>query len=740
MKTVCFTFLLVCGFLLASLVDADDSGSRDGDRTITKVVKLLQKMLDKSKKDGEDDKLAYAKYKCYVDTSEAEKKESIKKLTEEIALLESEIAELQARNAELSTQSARLNADMTANKAAQKSATAIRKSSKKSFEEMEEDLEKGLDQMKEAIDVLTAIAMNQVSGHKKDMMLLNLGSKVQESLAGASALLSPENRKVLDSFLQAPLAATHSAQGDAIVDILKKLKTTFEDNLKSAQESEEAEKKIFKETIETLKDSWDKMDKTLKEKEQEIGDNEGDLSSKKTSLEEAIKQKEEDEEFLEKLEKMAKKKAKNYEERNMLRANEEAAIAEAISILNSDEAFESFGKTDATSTGATSAASFLQLRRLRGGEARQQVEALLEHAAAKGHSTRLARIANGVRTGHTFTAVLEEIEKMKKTIAEEGQADKEQFDWCKKERKNSKKDLEDKKSEIKTLKEAIDKLDDRINDPKTGLKAEISDTEDDLVQNQKDQAEATKTRKEENVAYLEDVKNLSEAESILTKAIKVLKRYYDQLEKHMSENKDSTNLLQEDPKPPETYGDFEGQSSQGGKVIGMLEFILSETEKEHTTADDDEKKSQSDYDDSMDKMKEAERKMQKSLVKLKKDLTEAEKELIEKTSDLKDTTAAKEAIEKYILKIKPGCDFITENFDLREENRNTETKALDKAKGLIKDTPAYKKAVEREKELANGKCKSECKLDTTSLKCKVCMSGDSKADYCKANPGTPGCK
>merc|ERR1719484_148755 len=81
----------------------------------------------------------------------------------------------------------------------------------------------------------------------------------------------------------------------------------------------------------------------------------------------------------------------------------------------------------------------------------------------------------------------------------------------------------------------------------------------------------------------------------------------------------------------------------------------------------------------MDKMKEAERKVQKSLVKLKKD-----------------TTAAKEAIEKYILKIKPGCDFITENFDLREENRNTETKALDKAKGLIKDTPAYKKAVAKE--------------------------------------------
>merc|ERR1712157_541232 len=88
----------------------------------------------------------------------------------------------------------------------------------------------------------------------------------------------------------------------------------------------------------------------------EMGDNDGDLSSKKTSLEEAIKQKEDDEEFLEKLLEMAKKKAKNYEERKMLRANEEAAIAEAISILNSDEAFATFGGADATSSGAVKGA------------------------------------------------------------------------------------------------------------------------------------------------------------------------------------------------------------------------------------------------------------------------------------------------------------------------------------------------------------------------------------------------
>merc|ERR1719482_2559702 len=105
------------------------------------------------------------------------------------------------------------------------------------------------------------------------------------------------------------------------------------------------------------------MDGVKKEKEAKMGDNDSALSDKSGLLEAAEQQKKDDEEFLEKLLEEAAKKAKNYEERKMLRANEDAAIAEAISILNSDEAFATFGTTDATKTGATNAAaSFLQLR------------------------------------------------------------------------------------------------------------------------------------------------------------------------------------------------------------------------------------------------------------------------------------------------------------------------------------------------------------------------------------------
>merc|ERR1719159_1361010 len=92
----------------------------------------------------------------------------------------------------------------------------------------------------------------------------------------------------------------------------------------------------------------------------------------------------------------------------------------------------------------------------------------------------------------------------------------------------------------------------------------------------------------------------------------------------------------------------------------------------------------------MTKLKKEEAASEKLLAELKETLAEKEEELLAAKEDLKATTEDKEAIEAYLLKIKPGCDFITENFKLREKNRATESKALKKAIKLIKGTPAYK--------------------------------------------------
>jgi len=74
-----------------------------------------------------------------------------------------------------------------------------------------------------------------------------------------------------------------------------------------------------------------------------------DVRANVTAVEKAIR-----EEFLGELIPLCDKKKDEYNHRQSMRANEDAAISKAIAILNKDSAFETFGKVSAT--------SFMQLR------------------------------------------------------------------------------------------------------------------------------------------------------------------------------------------------------------------------------------------------------------------------------------------------------------------------------------------------------------------------------------------
>jgi len=440
---------------------------------------------------------------------------------------------------------------------------------------------------------------------------------------------------------------------------------------------------------------------------------------------------------------MCEEKAKGYEKRKLMRANEEAAIAQAIAILNSDESFSTFGTVDATSTGATSA-FFIQLRSIRkhvngATQKRRTVQRVLQKAAQDAHSSRLSKVVSLLQAENPFDTVLEEIDKMLELIAAEGKQDKTNLDWCNKERDENEQALSEKEQEILKLNDSIDKLDTTINDPKTGLKKQIEETELALVQNKESQTSETAARTKDNLAYQADVRNLVDAEEILTKAIKVLNKYYDDLAKKLEAGE---ALMQEDPAPPEAWkgdGSYEGQSSQGTDVIKMLEFILSETKKEETEAHSTEESAQADYEDSMTQLKQEEADGEKNLVSLKETLAEKEKELLDAKEDLQKTTEDKEAIEAYLLKIKSGCDFITTNFDLREKDRKIEKDALEKAIGLIKGTPAYKAAVSEATVESYGNCKEPCVADVDDVKCKACMADVTIPAYCAGHEGTKGC-
>jgi len=741
-----------CIVLLALVALSANAVGMKGDKTITKVVKLLQGMLDKSDVEADEEKKIYGKFKCYCDTSNAEKTASIADSTKKITILEAKIEELQGSTGELSSKSAELKASKAENKAARKEATSIREKENKAFKAESADLRQGISQMRDAIKELTKVGADQTQATGADQKQFMAGYKkpskkkaallqatMQTALSAAEAFMNQKQYTSMTSFLQAPFTGTYTSQSGQVMGIIKSMRDTFADNLQSAVAKEKASLSEFNDFMDVKNKAYKSMSDLYDEAQESLGENDQELGSKRSQLAEATKAKDEDTEFLDKLMPRCEAKTQDYNDRKLLRANEDAAIAEAISILNSDAAFETFGGVDATTKGKT---NFLQVSRHLPSDTddvRAVMQRLLRRAAVEeGHAPRLTHILTQLQAQNPFDGVLTEIKKMISLIGEEGKADKEKLGWCNKERKENKAARKEKNGEILKLEGEIDKLTKTIDDPVTGLKKQIADTETSLLENTASQKSETKDRLEENMAYQADVKNLVAAEKILGNAIKVLKAYYDQIDKAFLQSNGMDTESQE-PKMNDSAESYKGQSSKGGDAIGMLQFIAKETKKEEYDAHSSEEKAQASYEDSMTALKSEESKKEKSLADLQNNVAEKQQDLLEAQEDLKGTTKDRDAVVAYLAKIKPGCDFITSNFKLRNKNRATEKTALEKAVSVLKASPAYKAAAADAVVEGYGKCKAPCVKDNAHVKCKACMADVTIPGYCAGHKGTKGC-
>eukprot|EP00428_Durinskia_dybowskii_P037026 CAMPEP_0170261262 /NCGR_PEP_ID=MMETSP0116_2-20130129/30511_1 /TAXON_ID=400756 /ORGANISM="Durinskia baltica, Strain CSIRO CS-38" /LENGTH=791 /DNA_ID=CAMNT_0010512325 /DNA_START=33 /DNA_END=2407 /DNA_ORIENTATION=+ len=761
-----FGVAILLASALAGASAADDEATV-GDRTITQVVKLLQELLDKSKAEGDTERDLYAKYKCYCDTNEAEKKAEIQHLSEEIALLESQIEELQGSSARLSKEVAKLDADMKANEADRDEAVSIRNTEHTDYIALKKDLEDAIEQMREAIKVLAAIGADQTlqaaadhtqyMGKPIEEGLLKLKATVKSALVAAGAFVSKKQASAMDAFLQAPFTGTYTAQSGEVVGILRDMRDTFSANLQAANEKEERQQKAYDKYMDEMSKAYEAMQDSYSKKQDELSGNDDSLSSKKEQLDTAQGAKAEAEDFLAKLLDMCAAKKKQFNERVALRTNEEAALAEAISILNSDAAFATFGAVDATKTGPTALVQ-LRLASVREhrplsvaraaaptGDRRIAAREFLQKAAREqggSSASMFSRLAAMLQANNPFAVVLEEIAKMLDLLDKEGEQDKKHNDWCVDETKKTSDDITTKANEIIRLTSDIDVLDAEINDPETGLKATIKSYEDTLQANYESQQTETKDRREENIAYQKDISNLVEAEKLLERAIVVLRKYYAKIsaeikaEMSLVQSRKARNANRDDPAPPATWEDkYKGQSEAGGTdAISMLEFILTNTKKEETQAHSDEQDAQHAYEDSMQNLKDEEKSTQKALADARDLLAQKELSLSQRQEERTKTEKEKKALDDYLEKITPGCNFIKENLDLRNTNRENERTALNDAVSLIEGTPAYQEAMAVAHNETLGECKEICALNENVVACKACLADVTIPAFAQAIP------
>merc|ERR1719174_2616538 len=172
--------------------------------------------------------------------------------------------------------------------------------------------------------------------------------------------------------------------------------------------------------------------------------------------------------------------------------------------------------------------------------------------------------------------------------------------------------------------------------------------------------------------------------------------------------------------------EMKGQSKEGGEAIGMLKFILGESEKEETQLKADEDTAISDYESNMNTLTGQE-------------------------SDLKEDNDAangdNEAIIAYLASIEPGCTFMQENLDKRKDARSSEKAALENAISTLKGTPVFQAAMAEAEKERLGKCVLKesdyaCGKEGSergTAKCEACVEGVSVYGYCTQNPDASGC-
>merc|ERR1719498_860285 len=490
--------------------------------------------------------------------------------------------------------------------------------------------------------------------------------------------LGSSDRDMLTSFLTEGQGASteYAPQSGEIIGIMKQMLDTMMADLADATKAEEEAIRIYKELMAAKTKEVEAATKAIETKLARIAELGVEIVNAKEDVEDTVEALEEDKKFLADLEKNCAAKTKDWEYRSKMRADEILALAETIKILNDDDALELFKKT-------LPSPSFLQTRvsmsQVRG-------EALKALASHKRKDPRLDFIALAIRGQKvSFAKVIGMIDEMIALLVKE----------LEHTLANLEKDIADGEATVATLTEEI-----------AALVQGIKDLD-------KDVAEATQQRKEENEEYTETMAADTAAEELLQLAKNRLNKFYNpKLYKPPPKRELSGEerivvsmggtapptappggiagtgvavLAQREapPPPPETYGAYAKKGEESSGVIAMIDLLIKDLATEMTTITAEEKNAQEDYEKFM--ADSAEKRASDSKLIEEKEGAKAEMDAALQAMGEEKTAKSAEAAAtmKYIESLHLECDWLVKNYDLRKEARAGEVEALKNAKAVL---------------------------------------------------------
>jgi septal ring factor EnvC (AmiA/AmiB activator) len=661
-----FTLLALCG---ASRM------AEDKNRPVTKVINLLKDMQAQLEKEQKEDEEVYEKVACWCETNDKEKTAAIEEAEAHITDLTSSIEELTAQSSRLNTEIKNLEAEIAKNEEALAKATAIRQKELAEFNAEEKDMLQSIGALKSAVTVLSK--HHSSFAQVPEASLLDIASTVSFQFRKHAALLkgvvTPSQKKAMAAFMQAPgdyfdaeptFKQSYAPQSGQIFGILKQMKESFESNL-SASQKEEMQNQAAYEDLKKAKEAEIKAGQDQKDtKTQELADTDQTLAQTKQDLEDTRNSLSADQKFLMNLKETCAMTDSEWEERQKARQEEIQACSEALAILSSDDAHDTFTKTF----------NFAQVKVSKTGKERRANAANVLLAAARAsHNPQLAALAAHVRLD-AFTKVKAAIDDMIAALLKEKADEIKHKDFCTqglndnaRAQELKARDIDDLEAEIETLTSTIDELTKSI----ATLEAEIAEMQTQLKR-------AGEDRELENNDFQAVVADQRATQGLLEKALGVLKGFY---EKSLVQTNAGASQPA-GPPPPPGFKKYEKSSGAGG-VMGMLEQIVAETKTMEADAIKAETDAQKAYESFV---KDTNASIETKSREITNQSEEKAAKEVDKTNAEEDKVAAlneQQQNENEKADLHKSCDFTLENFDARQTALEQEMEGLREAEAVL---------------------------------------------------------
>jgi len=675
MKSGAFALVFILAFGSAQALSFDVAGAKN--RPVSKVITLLKDMLKQLEKEAEEDESIYDKVACWCETNDKEKTKSIADAEAKISDLTVKIEELTASSARLNTEIKNHEKEVAANQESLDQATAIRQKQLAEFNAEEKDLLESISALKAAITVLAKHHGGSLLQIPRSHMLgvaATLQHEMQKHASLLQGVLTRTEQRAAKAFIQAPedyfdasptFKQSYAPQSGEIFGILRQMRETFEANLSDSQKEELANQRSYEDLKAAKEAEIAAGQSQMDTKTQELATTDQKNAQSKEDIEDTRNSLSADEQFLMMLKEKCQMTDKEWEERQKTRQLEMEAVSKALAILSGDDSHDLFTRTfnpaliQETSTAET--------------DRRLQASKLLKKVADKFNNPKLATLAYKVKLD-AFTRVKKAIDDMISQLLKDKEDEIKHKDFCVDEFNSNQLSTEKKEREKQDL---IAKLEDLEQTIKT-LTEEIESLKAQIVEMQVQLKRGGENREMENKEFQTTVADQRETQKLLQAALNVLSEFYGK--------KDKTALVQRQepvgPPPPPGFEAYKNNAANGG-VMSLIQQIISDAkamEAETIRAEEDAQKAYEDFVKETNASIEAKSKeiVNKSELKAK-----AEVDLVETKESKEAVLLELEQLSNYNAQLHQSCDFVLNNFELRQTARDEEVEALRQAKAIL---------------------------------------------------------